>query len=40
MEPTPARPTVFISYSHKDAKWLEALNTMLAPVVRAEIASI
>jgi hypothetical protein len=40
MEPTPTRPTIFISYSHADAKWLKALNTMLAPVVRTGIASV
>lgn len=40
MDSTPARPTVFISYSHADAKWLKSLNTMLAPVVRAGIASV
>jgi tetratricopeptide (TPR) repeat protein len=35
-----ARPSVFISYSRKDGKWLDALTTMLAPVVRAGIASV
>jgi len=27
------RPTVFLSYSHKDKKWLGELRTMLAPLV-------
>ena len=28
------RSSAFISYSHRDAKWLEKLQTMLAPMVR------
>jgi TIR domain len=28
------RPTVFISYSHKDKRWLDELLTMLDPLVR------
>jgi tetratricopeptide (TPR) repeat protein len=32
--PTGDRPTVFISYSHQDRRWLKDLNTMLAPLVR------
>jgi len=35
-----ARPSVFVSYSRKDGKWLDELTTMLAPVVRAGIASV
>jgi len=29
-----ARPSVFVSYSHKDRKWLEKLRTMLKPALR------
>src|SRR5580692_2375368 len=29
------RDSIFISYSHKDFRWLERLNTMLAPLSRA-----
>jgi hypothetical protein len=29
---TSARPTVFLSYSHQDRKWLGELRTMLAPL--------
>jgi hypothetical protein len=28
------RSSAFISYSHKDSKWLEKLQTMLAPLIR------
>ena len=28
------QPSAFISYSHKDQKWLERLNEMLVPLVR------
>lgn len=28
-------PTVFVSYSHKDRKWLDRFNTMLAPSIQA-----
>lgn len=31
--PTPSK-RVFVSYSHKDSKWVEALNTVLAPWLR------
>jgi hypothetical protein len=34
------RDQVFISYSHKDQRWLEDLQTMLAPIVRNEIISV
>lgn len=33
---TDRRESVFVSYSHKDAKWLEKLETMLAPLVRSK----
>lgn len=34
------RRGVFISYSHKDAKWLERIRTMLTPLVRAQEISV
>ena len=34
------RRQIFISYSHKDKKWLEDLRTMLNPLVRKEMISI
>ena len=34
--PTPERDRVFISYSHKDDKWLQALQTHLAPFIRVK----
>ena len=34
--PTPQRDRVFISYSHKDDKWLQALQTHLAPFIRVK----
>jgi tetratricopeptide (TPR) repeat protein len=36
----PTRDQVFISYSHKDKKWLEKLQTMLAPLVRKDSISV
>jgi hypothetical protein len=33
----PARQGVFISYSHKDKKWLDKLQVMIKPLVRKEI---
>ncbi|HUR16967.1 MAG TPA: TIR domain-containing protein, partial [Candidatus Limnocylindrales bacterium] len=38
-EPTPAqstRPTIFVSYNHKDEEWFERLERVLAPVVRSQ----
>ncbi len=40
MDTATTHSSVFICYSRKDGKWLDALSTMLAPVVRAGIASI
>lgn len=34
------RDKVFISYSHKDKKWLERLQTTLKPLVRKEVLTI
>lgn len=34
------RDKVFISYSHKDKKWLERLQTMLQPLVRSRAITI
>jgi len=31
------RENIFISYSHKDKKWIEKLQTMLTPLVRKGI---
>jgi internalin A len=38
--PEQARDQVFISYSHKDKKWLERLNTTLMPLVRQGTVSV
>jgi hypothetical protein len=35
--PPEVREHVFISYSHKDKRWLDKLQTMLAPLVRKEM---
>jgi internalin A len=32
MTPTPERSQLFISYSHRDSKWVERLRTMLRPL--------
>jgi hypothetical protein len=29
-----ARSGIFISYSHRDRKWLDELKTMLSPLIR------
>ncbi len=34
------RDQVFISYSHKDTKWLERLQTMLTPLVRNGVVNV
>ncbi len=34
------REQIFISYSHKDEKWLRKLQTMLAPLVRKEVIKV
>ncbi|MGH9425269.1 MAG: hypothetical protein ACRD2L_03065, partial [Terriglobia bacterium] len=31
---TPLQNSIFVSYSHKDKKWLEMLQTMLRPLIR------
>ena len=33
-EAIPVRSSAFISYSHRDGKWLEKLNVMLTPYIR------
>jgi hypothetical protein len=38
--PEQARDQVFISYSHKDKKWLERLQTTLVPLVRQGTVSV
>jgi len=38
--PTGDRPTVFISYSHKDPEWVEALRIMMAPLTRSGIVGV
>jgi hypothetical protein len=38
--PQPIRDQVFISYSHKDKKWMEKLQTMLKPLVRRNSVSL
>lgn len=35
--PSRVREHIFISYSHKDKRWLEKLQTMLTPLVRKEM---
>ena len=35
-----SRERVFISYSHKDRKWLDLLKTHLAPFVRSDLLSV
>ncbi len=37
---TSARPTVFLSYSHQDKKWLGELRTMLAPLVHDSLVDV
>ncbi len=40
-EPSPAeKPTVFLSYSRKDKRWLGELRTMLAPLVRNSLVDV
>lgn len=34
------RENIFISYSHKDKRWLEKLQTMLVPLVRRELIKV
>jgi len=36
----PERPLVFLSYSHKDRKWLDELRTMLSPMVRNSLVGV
>jgi tetratricopeptide (TPR) repeat protein len=38
--PTGDRPTVFISYSHRDPEWVEALRIMMAPLTRNGIVGV
>ncbi len=38
--PTSDRPAVFLSYSHKDKRWLEDLRAMLAPLVHNGVVDI
>ena len=38
--PERARDQVFISYSHKDRKWLERLQTTLMPLVRQRTVNV
>ena len=38
--PQPPRDQVFISYSHRDKRWLEDLQTMLKPLVRKQSISV
>lgn len=38
--PEQVRDQVFISYSHKDKKWLEKLQTSLMPLVRQGTVSV
>ena len=34
------RKSIFISYSHRDEKWLDKLYTMLTPLVSKELLNI
>jgi GTPase SAR1 family protein len=36
----PVRDQVFISYSHKDKRWLDKLQTMLKPLIRSDQISV
>jgi TIR domain len=38
--PQSTRDEIFISYSHKDRKWFEYLQTMLKPLVREQSISV
>jgi len=38
--PSQIRQHIFISYSHKDKKWLEKLQIMFAPLIRSELIKV